>query len=692
MAPRKLNSLDRFLLRLLGRTRGPGGAVRDLHYMQEIFRFSISFTLLVIAPLGLLTTLALESIETETVANEVSRNERAKRIASRVQLELVETFERFELRLSPSLVANTVDINRLLDEVPALRGAYAFDADGVMVAPFTNPVELPVEDTLPMAWRKAMDRGLSLATRDNIPAAIDAYGDASTSTDVPSLVAEALLMRGQLLLQQNERAGLVVLDRLAQDRTSPRERRGFVVADLAALTYGLHLASKTGTPRVEGLAILERLVKDIHKRTWPSGLPNDGFVQRRALEVISPSLDPALRRLYETDLRRRLSLQFWSSTVFDELDRIRNRPVTAGSFTYVDEPKSLWVLGRAADTLWAFGFDHDALTKQLGRSIVETANEIDPDLTAALASSDAPFADVLARQSLAPILPELFVLVRPADPTALAQDRRRQRFARQFITLMAFIAAGLGALLAARLVLRELDEARQKADFAAIVSHELRSPITQIRLKGEALQLDLTVDDQDRQAHYDAIVAQAERLSRLVDNVLDFASIERGSKTYAIKSVALKPLLTLTARTMADEAKAAGAPLRVNVPDGLPRVMCDRDAITQVVLNLISNAIKYGASGGVITLEAELAPKGVRVAVADNGQGIPKESQDRIFEHYYRVASTSVRKKRGTGIGLTIVRYIVEAHGGNIGVISSPGEGATFHFTLPLETPRGQGA
>jgi two-component system sensor histidine kinase ResE len=277
--------------------------------------------------------------------------------------------------------------------------------------------------------------------------------------------------------------------------------------------------------------------------------------------------------------------------------------------------------------------------------------------------------------------------VRTTDPEALSAKLQRNKAQTRLVIFLAVLSAALGIVAAVRIVNRELDSARVKADFAANVSHELRSPITQIRLKGEALQLDLVFGEDDRQAHYDAIVHEAERLSRLVDNVLDFASIERGQKKYSRRPGDLYEVLQRAADGVRVAAEAAGMELDVRVPDDLPVLWIDRDAVGQVATNLLSNAVKYGREGKWVQISARTLLNTVEFRVTDRGIGISPEDQERIFDHFYRVQSAHVRRRRGTGIGLTIVQYIVQAHEGSISVKSELGQGTTFIVTLPLTPP-----
>ncbi len=255
----------------------------------------------------------------------------------------------------------------------------------------------------------------------------------------------------------------------------------------------------------------------------------------------------------------------------------------------------------------------------------------------------------------------------------------------------------LGLVLSTRFVRRELEAARDKSDFAAHVSHELRSPITQIRLKAEALQLGLATDDVARTRHYDVIVRESERLSRLVDNILDFAAIEKGKKkyTFRIGDVGLTVARCVEQAGVAMETK--GMKIDFELPDDLPVIWHDADAVSQVMINLLSNAAKYGQQAAwigvkVYVREGATGPE-ICVDVSDRGIGIAGTEQKAVFDQYYRSTDPLARSKKGTGIGLTIVRYIMEAHGGRVGIESAPGVGSTFtlHFPLSFVPPSGQG-
>lgn len=673
-----------WLLRLLARRRGALSAIRDVEYVTEVLRFSVLFSALVVVPVALLGMLALRSIQAEEVLVDAGLEQRAEAIASQVQEGLDGLFRAFERDVRARMAAGDLALETLPAE--GLSGVFRFDAEGQLVAPF----RLAQDDdrwTAPGAgYDRAWREGREAEADGDLARAVAAYGRAETRATTRHHVAEARFARARARLEAGDARAIADLVLLAAAFPDARERRGHRIADLVTLLR----AQAADDPEV-ATALLRGLVDRGLVGTWFVGLPGDAFVAEAALGQLRGRMDGRAWDIAAARLATRIEQLHWASMVEDELRLVGGRPRPGNGFVYAPEERALWVTARNGDVTWAFSFDYDGVQRELARSVVDVAGKVDPDLTATLVRARDDIGTVLARRSLAPELPRSAVVVRPTDPEQLAERRRRTRTQRSLVIVLSVLAASLGMFAAARSVNRELDSARQRADFAANVSHELRSPLTQIRLKAESLQLDLVFDDDDRRAHYDAIVREAERLSRLVDNVLDFSSIERGVKKYSLRPDDLGEILMKGVAATEAAARTAGMRLILDVPDDLPVVWVDREAMGQVMTNLLSNAVKYGAGGDRVEVIAREGLDGVEVSVRDHGIGIAPEDQAKVFEHFFRVSSADVRRQRGTGIGLTIVRYIVEAHGGTITVESELGKGSTFTVTLPMEPPPGAG-
>ena len=226
--------------------------------------------------------------------------------------------------------------------------------------------------------------------------------------------------------------------------------------------------------------------------------------------------------------------------------------------------------------------------------------------------------------------------------------------------------------------LRRLEEVRR--DFVANASHELKTPLTSIRGYTETL---LTGDpgEPERTTFLEAVARNAERLQRIVDDLLDLSRLEAGKWHLEIEPVDVRDAVESAWRPCADQADGAGVELRVEVEHGLA-VQADARALEQVLANLYDNALRHTPAGGVIAVSAAGGAT-VTIEVADTGAGIPRDALPRIFERFYRVDPARSRAEGGTGLGLSIVRHLMSAMGGTVEADSVLGKGATFRLTLP---------
>lgn len=243
----------------------------------------------------------------------------------------------------------------------------------------------------------------------------------------------------------------------------------------------------------------------------------------------------------------------------------------------------------------------------------------------------------------------------------------------------------LAGYLLLRDVRRELRLAEMRSQFVSAVSHELKTPLTAIRVFAESMRINEDMERPTQQEYLDIILQESGRLGKLVDNVLEFAKVEHGRKDYQMRPVSLVEAVEAAARIMKYPLEQAGFRLDLDLDPDLPPVPADRDAIEQAVLNLLNNAIKYSGESRDVALRLFRDGGQAVIQVIDHGIGIPQENQKRIFEKFYRVPSSENCHIAGAGLGLTLVEHIAKAHGGRIEVESKPGEGSTFTMRLPLE-------
>jgi len=232
--------------------------------------------------------------------------------------------------------------------------------------------------------------------------------------------------------------------------------------------------------------------------------------------------------------------------------------------------------------------------------------------------------------------------------------------------------------------LREVD--RLKDDFVSTVSHELRTPLTSIRSFSEILLDNPALEQQQRQEFLRIIVTESERLTRLINDMLDLAKIEAGKLEWHMERVSTSEVAREAATALGQLFRDKSVKLEAHLLDGVSTIIADRDRLFQVVVNLLSNAVKFSPRGvGLVTLTVENDADGIRLSVADNGPGIAPNDREAIFERFRQVGDTLTAKPEGSGLGLAISRMIIEHFGGRASVGDAPGGGAIFQIWLPRE-------
>src|SRR5713101_1483152 len=245
------------------------------------------------------------------------------------------------------------------------------------------------------------------------------------------------------------------------------------------------------------------------------------------------------------------------------------------------------------------------------------------------------------------------------------------------------LEAATNELRSANRRLQELD--RLKDDFISTVTHELRTPLTSIRAFSEILNDNPRLDEGERAKFLGIIVKESERLTRLINQVLDLAKIESGAAEWHSSEIDMREVLEDSVTAVSQLFKERGVELTLELPQKVPAILADRDRLMQVMLNLLSNAAKFcERAPGMVTVALAEQSGFLRVEVRDNGIGIGPADQDLIFEKFRQAGDTLTGKPQGSGLGLHISRRIIEHFGGRMWVTSRPGEGACFSFTLPL--------
>jgi signal transduction histidine kinase len=254
---------------------------------------------------------------------------------------------------------------------------------------------------------------------------------------------------------------------------------------------------------------------------------------------------------------------------------------------------------------------------------------------------------------------------------------------------LSFLLGG-GIFLTYRNVSKEMALARLKSDFVSNVSHELRTPLALIRLYAETLELGRLTGPSKHQEYYSIIRKESERLTALINNILDFSRIEAGRKEYDFRETDMCELVRNTLESYRYQIEQNGFTFEEKIAE-VPPLNVDREAMARSLVNLVNNALKYSQDRKHIRVNLYREDGTVKLEVVDQGIGIPANEQHRIFEKFYRVGDPLVHNTKGSGLGLSLVQHIARAHGGDVVVESTPGAGSKFTITLPLGWPQSSG-
>lgn len=485
-----------------------------------------------------------------------------------------------------------------------------------------------------------------------------------------------------------------------QRRPASPSASASAAADTIALLHRARGLKKTGR-NAEAAAAFEELRG--RAPVFIGSLPSD-LLARIALLDLPPVRRDAAVELYRDLIGGRWQLAKHSYLFYSERTRAalppgalaalqpsesRKMALTLAAERFLDNPQR-WSAG--AVTFWcaepfaALVVSEPSLTDWFWPAAFGSAPDRDLRFAAMTASGQPLFGAAPAglhtveRTIHLPGLP-MRLVAWPVNPATLyRQGSARQNF---YLAMIGGVAALLatGSFLALRTVRAELAVAQMKAGFVSTVSHEFRSPLAGINQLAEMLHDGRVIDDERRRRYYEMIVRETQRLRRLVENVLDFSRMEEGRKQYRMETFDAARWLADLAEDARRELCVPGFELAAALPENLPALHGDREALTTAVRNLIDNAVKYSGGSRLIRLEVRAEAGAVLISVRDYGVGISPRDKPHIFEKFYRGASTA-QEVKGAGLGLNLVQHIVKAHGGDVTFESTEGEGSAFTIRL----------
>ena len=542
------------------------------------------------------------------------------------------------------------------------RISLSFDKNLQMIAPFVENNETRGEDVLfHPAYRdsKKMYIDMDERTRDNI------LYDRYVSLMEKKKTADAKLLLKKLL------------------QSSQRHIAGVKIKHLA-LVEQFYTSLPT---KFEDFRIMMELILS---EPWKIGEGIDGvFAKNVVVEYAQKHenlkleektyIDNTLSRIDE-----KLQNLYWVSRWENEWRDIvaQQRQGQPGKLLWEMGNEAIWARTNWNGDVYIFGIEKSKVIEQL-RFMAESESKRNMMVSMRLLEPQAKTpANVITRRYI-PWLEGWSIAILEEDLSPLqekADMRRTQKLS--FIGFAVFVMI-FGVVLASRVAMTELQNANIKSNFAASVSHELRSPITQIRLKGESLMFGL-VEEQELEEHYESIVRESERLTWLVDNVLDYAAMERDNRAFTFREHNLQEVVQRVIDSMQVTLTMRDVEIEVEFVEEILWVKIDANAIAQCVTNLLSNAEKYSDTKWM-GIFIRKNPNFIDIMVSDKGIGITEDDCTLIFEPFFRSKEQQALRRKGTGIGLAITKTIMLAHGGDVLVQSQLGHGSTFTLRFPID-------
>lgn len=672
-------------------------------------RILLYFLLGIALPSGLLGYLAFRGIQNDRALVERERRNELESAAAQFETAFERALDRLEDRVRVAGSGEMADFVR--SEAPvevvfemdstgdvrllAAEGAVFTDDPGIARVSGSTAANSPLAE----AKRREL-RGTALDE------ALEAYRRALELA--PNEAARGEALAGVARIQRKlglPEAAIETYERLGTRFGDVRSPAGLPFGAAAALEQGALLA-ETGDP-ARAAAVLSSLHRDLLEGRWRLTAAQFDLVAggvREALETLAaggslPGGRDTLRVLAAEEAERREGALVLAAFE-QEAERLLGHRTDPTNRTVIDAAGRTFpvILSRSPDPAGApavrgFVVDPASLARDVfaeawGDDAHRVAWTLRPGggrRTRASTASPAPGSPrvTTSLDGFPPWTLELSLSAAAMDEGFLAS--RRAVYLWAFVLLAGILLSGL--VLTIRSVGRELELARMRSDFVSTVSHEFRSPLTAIRQLAEMLRGGRVPSEERRRQYYDVLLEQSERLTRVVENVLDFARMDAGRRDLLLEPVDLGRLAEDAATDARQRVAHEGFTIRTDVDDALPRARVDEQAVRQALGNLIDNGVKYSGTSRELEVRGFRENGEVVLAVRDFGIGLTPDDRERVFDRFFRGGHELTRSVKGTGLGLTLVKQIMDAHGGTVDVRSEQGEGSTFSLRFPLDGP-----
>ncbi len=641
------------------------------------------FLIAIILPCLLLVGLGLRLIDQERqlAENRVAGDRR--RMVREAHQQLLARLERIKLQEVSALARDGRISADSEYQDPSIVMVARLD-EGNLVLPWEQTSKIAEgRPALSERFDRAMERGEHEEfARTRPDSATPFYREALEHADEPAQAAIARLTLARALARSG---------RPAQAQAQHRELLSlpFEVVDESRVPFALYAAERLAQTEQHRQSVQQRIAADIDSHAWLS--PPATYLRQRVVDQLveaaptgeSREAAQRLQKAARGDIERlKLAL-----TLRRRVPELEPSPDGWGE-TRQQPPEPVWILHGAGTWLAS-----SSSVPGSGRVVVvvETQPVFDSLLSQPLPSlgsvSDLQFVTDLNGEGepLGPSFPGVKLRFLEGHPQALASQLSPRRYFYGGVLLLVVVVTLFSAYLWWRDVRRDVRMAEMRSRFVSSVSHELKTPLTSIRMFAESLRMGRSTAQSCWREYLDTIIGESERLSRLLNNVLHFSRIEQGNKVYDFKPTALQDVVQAATRAIQYHLVQQGFQLQVDVQEDLSTVPADADAVEQAILNLLTNAMKYSGDSRRIELRLFQHNGYAVVEVADHGVGIDPEQRTLIFDEFYRAPTPENDHIPGTGLGLTLAAHAADAHRGRIEVRSEPGKGSSFSLHLPME-------
>ncbi|MDA2924009.1 HAMP domain-containing histidine kinase [Acidobacteria bacterium AH-259-L09] len=326
-------------------------------------------------------------------------------------------------------------------------------------------------------------------------------------------------------------------------------------------------------------------------------------------------------------------------------------------------------------------------TVDLGKDLL--VGILDQDESVQYLQEEVPGSDYLVAQNFSGVLPVWKVALFHREGKSIEELVGSEKKTYLVLFLAIVLVMVIGIVFTVHAAAHEVELSRMKSEFVSNVSHDLKTPLALIRMFGETLETGLVQDEAKRQEFYRIIRKESERLTHLINNVLDFSKVDAGRKEYTFEEADVVEIVRNTVEAYKFHIRDLGFTVDNQLPSDPVIARVDQDAISQALLNLLDNATRYSEEGKYIGVRVSTNADWIRISVQDQGVGIAKDQIEKIFEKFYR-GPTRKLDRRGSGLGLTLVKHGAEAHGGTVEVQSEEGKGSTFSLKIPWQQRTGK--